>query len=143
MSKKYEEAAQNIQDILTSAALARKNSSATYSRFPVGAALEDTSGRFWTGSNVESSSYGLSMCAERVALFKALSEGERSFKRIAVIAGGNKVATPCGACRQLLNDYCSDIEVILYNPDLDEIETYLLSELIPHPFSEKNFSRGM
>lgn len=119
---------------------ARKRAAADHSHFMVGAALEDSNGRVWTGCNVESSSYGLSICAERVALFKAISEGQRKFRKIAVVAGGKQLASPCGACRQVLSDYAAGITVILHNPDTGEQSTYSLDELIPHAFGPDHLS---
>ena len=117
---------------LTAAALkAMENAHAIYSNFKVGAALLSKSGNVYTGSNVESSSYGLTICAERVALVKALSEGENEFEAIAVVTRSG--ASPCGACRQLLWDYTRDIPV--YVSDLEgNITEYNLAELLIHPF---------
>ena len=86
---------------------------AGFSDFKVGAALETTDGRIITGCNIENSTYGLTMCAERVAIFKAVSEGHRSFGRIAVVADTTQPTTPCGACRQILWEFAGNIEVIL------------------------------
>src|SRR5262252_5589168 len=106
-----------MTDLLLSAALAaREHAHAPFSGFRVGAALEDESGRVHTGCNVENASYGLTLCAERVAIFKAISEGARRFLRIAVAADTDTLTPPCGACRQILWEFCGDIEVILVNP---------------------------
>lgn len=119
-------------DPLVQAALgARERACATYSGFRVGAALEDAQGRIWTGCNIENASYGLTMCAERVALFKALSEGVRQFRRLAVVA--HALAPPCGACRQVLWEFCGDLEVILAD-ERGRQETSRLSVLLPRPF---------
>ncbi|HEB84970.1 MAG TPA: cytidine deaminase [Bacteroidetes bacterium] len=120
--------------LLDAAADARRRAVAPYSRFRVGAALEDAEGNVWTGANVESSSFGLSICAERVALFKALSEGVRSFRRIAIAAHGKGLVPPCGACRQVLQDHAPGIEVILYDPRSGEREVTTLEVLYPSPF---------
>jgi cytidine deaminase len=106
---------------------------ARFSGFAVGAALEAGDGSVHTGCNVENASYGLSMCAERVALFKALSEGAREFRRIAIVSQSETPATPCGACRQLLWEFCGDIEVVLSNLD-GVTETIRLATLVPRPF---------
>lgn len=127
-------------ELVAAAVEARKMAAAEHSGFSVGAALEDSEGNVWTGCNVESSSYGLSICAERVALFKAISEGKRKFNRIAVVAGGHHLATPCGACRQVLSDYASGIEVILYNPETGEEKTRSLDDLIPDAFGPGHLS---
>ena len=89
--------------------------SPTFSHFKVGAALETDTGEIITGCNVENATYGLTICAERVAIFKALSEGKRSFTRIAVVADTAAPTPPCGACRQIIWEFCGDIEVVLAN----------------------------
>src|SRR6202790_4805169 len=105
-----------MNDPLLSAALAvRQNAFAPFSKFKVGAALEDTEGRIHTGCNVENATYGLTMCAERVAVFKAISEGAHKFKRIAVVADTDVLTPPCGACRQILWEFCGDAELTLVN----------------------------
>jgi cytidine deaminase len=102
----------------------------------VGAALETSTGEVVTGCNVENATYGLTMCAERVALYKALSEGRDVFTRIAVVADTDDPTPPCGSCRQLLWEYCGDIEVILAN--LSEVRRRMrLSELLPLPFDAR------
>jgi cytidine deaminase len=107
---------QNHQSHLVQAALtAREHAHAPYSKFLVGAALEDESGRVHTGCNIENSTYGLTICAERVAVFKAMSEGVRKFRRIAIAADTEELTPPCGACRQILWEFCGDIEVLLCN----------------------------
>jgi cytidine deaminase len=117
---------------------ARENASPRYSGFKVGAALEDAAGRIHTGCNVENATYGLTICAERVAVFKALSEGVRLFRRIAVAAGGNRLTPPCGPCRQILWEFCGNIDVILVSPAGDS-RTYRLADLFPEPFDETVF----
>jgi cytidine deaminase len=121
-------------DALIEAALhARENAHAPFSKFKVGAALEDDAGRIHTGCNVENATYGLTLCAERVAVFKAISEGARKFRRIAVAADSDKLTPPCGACRQILWEFCGDIEVILANPR-GKTEMLRLRDLFPRPF---------
>jgi cytidine deaminase len=121
-------------DPLAEAALAaRQNAVAPYSNFKVGAALLTEDGKVYTGCNVENATYGLSVCAERVALWKALSEGKRRFKRIAVSSQSARPAPPCGACRQLLWEFAGDIEVVLVNPQ-GARETYQLQTLFPEAF---------
>src|SRR5215472_9651785 len=103
-------------DRLMEAALAaRRNAHAPFSRFQVGAALEDSEGRIHTGCNVENATYGLTLCAERVAVFKAISEGARRFRRVVVAADTETLTPPCGACRQILWEFCGDIELVLVN----------------------------
>jgi cytidine deaminase len=126
-----------MQDALSDAALhARAHAHAPYSKFQVGAALEDSSGRIHTGCNVENASYGLTNCAERTAVFKAVSEGAREFRRIAVAADTSPLTPPCGACRQVLWEICGDIEVILVNLN-GESESLHLLDLFPRPFHAK------
>jgi len=123
-----------MADSLASAALAaRENAHAPYSHFRVGAALEDTSGRVHTGCNVENATYGLTLCAERIAVFKAISEGARKFRRIAIAADTAALTPPCGACRQILWEFCGDIEMILVNPR-GKSETLQLKDLFPRAF---------
>ena len=119
---------------LTAAALAaRENAHAPFSKFRVGAALEDHAGRIHTGCNVENATYGLTLCAERVAVFKAISEGVRKFQKIAIAADTDTLTPPCGACRQILWEFCGDIEVILVNPR-GASETLQLKNLFPRAF---------
>ena len=121
-------------DALTESALtARRNAHAPFSHFQVGAALEDDSGRIHTGCNVENATYGLTVCAERVAVFKAISEGARKFTRIAVAADTDVLTPPCGACRQILWEFCGDVELILVN-QRGKTETFRLKDLFPKPF---------
>jgi cytidine deaminase len=123
-----------MSDALVSAALdARKNAHAPYSRFQVGAALEDLTGRIHTGCNVENATYGLTICAERVAVFKAISEGARQFRRIVIAADTATLTPPCGACRQILWEFCGDIPVVLVNPG-GQTETLALKDLLPRAF---------
>jgi cytidine deaminase len=121
---------------LPQAALAARNSAhAPYSHFLVGAALEAEDGRVFTGCNVENATYGLSVCAERVAVFKAISEGARKFQRVAVAADTDLLTPPCGACRQILWEFCGDIEVVLVNPR-GKTETFRMKDLFPRPFDD-------
>ena len=121
-------------DPLLAAALAvRENAFAPFSKFKVGAAVEDASGRIHTGCNVENATYGLTVCAERVAIFKAISEGARQFKRVAVATDTDSLTPPCGACRQILWEFCGDVEIALVNPR-GKIESYRLKDLFPKPF---------
>ncbi len=124
----------SILDSLTAAALAaRENAHAPYSHFRVGAALEDSTGRVYTGCNVENATYGLTICAERVAVFKAMSEGARSFRRIAIAADTDALTPPCGACRQILWEFCGDVEILLVNLH-GKTEIIQLKELLPRAF---------
>ena len=122
------------QQIIDAATKARNCALARYSNFCVGVAVEDEEGEVFTGCNIESAAYELTMCAERVAIWKALSEGARRFRRIAVVADTNERLTPpCGACRQLIWEFCGDIPVVLANLRGDT-ETLMMSELLPRPF---------
>ena len=121
-------------DPLAQAALAvRLNAFAPFSKFLVGAAIEDVDGRIHTGCNVENATYGLTLCAERVAVFKAISEGARKFRRVVVAADTETLTPPCGACRQILWEFCGDVELVLVNL-AGKTETYHLKELFPKPF---------
>lgn len=126
-----------LESLVNTARLARENAHAPYSNFRVGAALRTSSGRIFSGCNVENASYGLTMCAERVAIFKALSEGERNFSAIAVVTDAEKLTPPCGACRQLIWEFCGDVPVILANLG-DQRETLQMKELFPKPFDQSN-----
>jgi cytidine deaminase len=122
-----------MMDLLAAALAARQHAHAPYSHFQVGAALEDAEGRIHTGCNIENATYGLTLCAERVAVFKAMSEGAREFRRIAVAADTEILTPPCGACRQILWEFCGDIEVMLVNPR-GKTETLRMKELFPRAF---------
>jgi cytidine deaminase len=122
-----------MDDLLRAALAAREHAHAPFSNFRVGAAIEDSSGRIHTGCNVENATYGLTLCAERVAVFKAISEGAREFKRVAVAADTDVLTPPCGACRQILWEFCGDVELVLVNPR-GVTETLRMKDLFPRPF---------
>ena len=122
--------------LVAAATLARTRAHARYSGFKVGAALETSDGDVVTGCNIENATYGLTLCAERVALVKALSDGHAVFTRIVVVADTENPTPPCGPCRQLLWEYCGDIEVILANLQ-GTTATLRLSELLPMPFDAR------
>ena len=112
---------------------ARERAQAPYSHFKVGAALKTRAGEIVTGCNIENASYGLTMCAERVAVFKAVSEGLNDFDAIAVVADSKRLTPPCGPCRQLLWEYCGDI--VVHMLDLKgRSRTLRLAKLLPMPF---------
>ena len=119
--------------LITAAKQSRENAHAAYSNFRVGAALRAASGRIFGGCNVENATYGLTVCAERVAIFKAISEGERGFDAIAVVADTDSLTAPCGACRQLIWEFCGDVPVILANLK-GKVETIAMRDLFPKPF---------
>jgi len=123
-----------MTDPLIAAALrARENARAPFSEFKVGAAVEDSMGRIHTGCNIENATYGLTICAERVAIFKAISEGAKGFTRVAVAADTDSLTPPCGACRQILWEFCGDVEIVLVNLN-GKSETLRLGTLFPRPF---------
>ena len=119
--------------LLVAATAARNKAFAPYSNFKVGAAVETVDGQVISGCNIEMASYGLTMCAERVALFKAIADGQRKFRRIAVVTDTPQIVTPCGACRQVIWELCGDIEVLLRTLKGDQ---YVISanELLPYAF---------
>lgn len=122
--------------LVAAARAARAHAVADFSGFMVGAALETERGEIITGCNIENATYGLTMCAERVAIFKALSEGRRAFTRIAVVADTASPTPPCGACRQIIWEFCGDVEVIIAN--LTAVSaTLTMKELLPLPFDKR------
>ncbi len=123
----------SIDRLIAAARAARRAAHAPFSGFAVGAALELRDGTIVTGCNVESASYGLTTCAERVAIVKAVSEGRRGFTRLAVVADGIGPVPPCGACRQVLWELAGDLEIILAD-STRETGRHRLRELLPHPF---------
>ena len=130
----------DFDTLVAAARQARQHAVAPYSGFRVGAAIRAADGRIYTGCNVENASYGLTVCAERVALLKALSEGARAFAAVAVVADTAAPTPPCGACRQLLWEYCGDVPVVLAN--LTEIKAeHELAALLPFPFDKKSIGR--
>jgi len=122
--------------LVSAARRAREHARARYSGFKVGAALELPDGTIITGCNIENATYGLTLCAERVALVKALSEGHTSFVRIAVVADTDAPTPPCGPCRQLLWEYCGDLEIVMANLEATTA-SHRLGELLPMPFDDR------
>lgn len=122
-----------MRDLVQAATAARLNAYAPFSHFQVGAALEDNDGRIHTGCNVENATFGLTLCAERVAVFKAVSEGVRHFARIAIVADTDQLTPPCGACRQILWEFAGDIEITLANLT-GKTEILQLAALFPRAF---------
>jgi cytidine deaminase len=119
--------------LIAAAKQARENAHEPISNFRVGAALRAKSGRIFTGCNVENATLGLTCCAERVAIFKAVSEGERGFEAIAVVADTDTLTPPCGPCRQIIWEFCGDVPVILANLK-GKVEQQSAGKLLPHPF---------
>ena len=127
----------NYKSLAEKAVEAKSKALPTYSNFHVGAALITVDDKIYTGCNIESSSYSLTICAERTAIFKAISEGERKFKAIAVAGDTEGFISPCGACRQVISDLCGDIDVVLVNSK-NETKVMKTSELLPFAFSDKD-----
>ena len=128
-----------VQRLVEAARDARTRAIATYSNFLVGAALLTASGKIVTGCNIENATYGLTMCAERVALYKALSDGHREFTAVAIVAATDAPTPPCGSCRQLLWEFCGDISVTLAN--LERVTgQHTLGVLLPLPFDGRLLS---
>jgi cytidine deaminase len=125
-----------LDTLVQAARAARDRAIAPYSRFRVGAALQTTDGLVIVAGNIENASYGLTMCAERVALLKALSDGQAAFSMIAVAADTPTPTPPCGACRQFLWEYCGDIPVVLANLTT-HAPAVQLAELLPRPFDRR------
>ncbi|HHV57284.1 MAG TPA: cytidine deaminase [Firmicutes bacterium] len=119
--------------LVAAARAAKARAYVPYSHYRVGAALLTRSGRVYTGCNIENAAYGCTMCAERVALFKAVSEGEREFLALAVAAEGERTASPCGACRQVLCEFAPELKVYLAGPG-GEVRSLTLTELLPCAF---------
>ena len=124
---------------LRAATEARSYAHVPYSRFKVGAAVQDEFGRVFTGCNIENASFGLTMCAERVAVFKAISEGAGRLKKVAVVTDSESLTPPCGACRQILWEFCGNAELILLNLTGARL-TMPIGELLPRPFDGSSFS---
>ena len=124
---------QQFRKLIAAAKTTQRHAHAPYSKFRVGAALLTKSGKVYTGVNVENASYGLTICAERVAITKAVSEGHRQFKAIAVVAASANLS-PCGACRQVLAEFGEMVVVCADSRNPRKIRLHLLSELLPHAF---------
>ena len=128
----------DFDQLITIAKQSRENAHAPYSNFRVGAALRASSGRIFGGCNVENATYGLTVCAERVAILKAISDGERGFDAISVVTDTEALTPPCGACRQLIWEFCGDIPVVLANLK-GRVEQIQMRDLFPKPFDSSNF----
>jgi cytidine deaminase len=124
------------QKLIDAATTARERAYAPYSSFQVGAAVESENGDIYIGCNVESASYGLTVCAERVAIWKGISCGETRFTQIAVVVDTEDLTPPCGVCRQIIWEFCGDVPVILSNLH-GKTETIQMSELLPRAFDSK------
>ncbi len=131
----------SVSGLISKATEAKEKSEARFSHFRVGAAIETAGGKVYSAFNVESSSYGLSMCAERIALWSAVNAGESKFTRIAIVSDARDFCTPCGACRQVMYELAGDIEVYLTNRKGD-VRNYRLSSLLPEAFTSKTLLDG-
>jgi cytidine deaminase len=126
-----------LHELALLARRARKLAHAPFSKFKVGAALRTATGEIVTGCNIENASYGLTICAERTAVFKAVSEGMRRFEAIAVVADSPRITPPCGPCRQILWEFCGDIWVHMEDLKGRSL-TMRMSEILPYPFDARN-----
>ena len=127
----------DYDSLIAAARQARENAHAKFSNFKVGAALLSSSGKIYGGCNVENATYGLTICAERVAIFKAISEGERRFDAIAVVTDTGSLTPPCGACRQIIWEFCGDVPVVMANLQ-GKTEVVRMSQLFPKPFDSSS-----
>ncbi|MCR4725806.1 MAG: cytidine deaminase [Clostridia bacterium] len=125
---------ETLDSLIDAATEASRNSYSPYSNFPVGAAVLTDSGRIYSGTNIENASYGATVCAERVAIFKAVSDGETKISALAVYTTAANIAFPCGMCLQVMSEFCEDIPVILASDAV--VRVYQLSELMPHRFGD-------
>lgn len=124
------------QSLIEAAAAARLRSVAPFSNFLVGAALQTEAGKVYTGCNIESASYGLTVCAERVAIWKALSEGERDFTDLAIVVDTEHLTPPCGTCRQIIWEYCKHAKIVLANLR-GQCEEVSIKDLLPRAFDAR------
>ena len=133
------------KELVIEAISAMKNSYSPYSDFKVGAALLTANGKVYTGCNIENVAFGPSICAERVAFFKAISEGEKNFSKIAVVGGKNGIISsatpPCGVCRQVMREFCSDDFEILIVRENENYDKVLLKDLLPQSFKPEILSK--
>ncbi len=124
------------ENLIKEAMAVRERAYAPYSHFKVGAALLSSTGKVYTGCNVESASYTPTICAERTAISKAISEGERKFEKIAIV-GSSDYTFPCGVCRQVIREFGKDIKIIVAN-DVDDYKIFTIEELLPHSFGPED-----
>jgi len=128
--------AESFQQLIEAARNARLQSVAPFSNFLVGAAVRTASGKVYTGCNIESASYGLTVCAERVAIWKALSEGERNFTELAVVADTDTLTPPCGTCRQIIWEFARNADIVFANLK-GESEVFHIADLLPRAFDAR------
>jgi len=131
---------EDLQPLIEAAREAREFSVAPFSNFKVGAAVKTESGKVYTGCNVESASYGLTVCAERVAIWKALSEGERNFTELAVVADTETLTPPCGTCRQIIWEFARGATIVFANLH-GQSEVFHIADLLPRAFDAR-FLKG-
>lgn len=133
------------KELVLKAIYSMKNSYSPYSNFKVGAALLTESGKVYTGCNIENVAFGPTVCAERVAFFKAISEGEKNFSKIAVVGGKNGIISsatpPCGVCRQVMREFCNDDFEILIIKENEKYDKISLSDLLPYSFKPEILSK--
>ncbi len=130
----------NVEQLIQEAKVARDRAYVPYSKFPVGAALLTVDGKVYHGCNIENAGYSMTNCAERTALFKAISEGDKQFKMLAVVADTSRPVSPCGACRQVISELCDqDMKVVLTNLNGDTQEL-TVNELLPGAFSPEDLN---
>jgi cytidine deaminase len=132
---------ESLQELLETAKEARLQSIAPFSNFLVGAAVKTEAGKVYTGCNVESASYGLTVCAERVAIWKALSEGERDFSELAIVADTGSLTPPCGTCRQIIWEFAKNATIMLGNLR-GETQIVSIRELLPRAFDARFLKRA-
>ncbi|CCC82524.1 cytidine deaminase [Thermoproteus tenax] len=130
-----------MEDLIAKARDALKNAYAPYSNFRVGAAVLTKSGRIYTGANVENASYGLTMCAERVAVFKAVTEGDRDIEAVAIVSDAGELVPPCGACRQVIAEFNPNALIIMATADGSKRLVVRLRDLLPMSFSRELLKR--
>lgn len=130
----------DYKELIQKASLAKEASVSPYSNFRVGSALLTDDDKIYTGCNVENSTFGLTLCAERTAIFKAISEGKRKFKTIVIVSDSPDYITPCGACRQIIFDHCGEIDIVCTNSK-NEYKIFKTSELLPFAFGDKDLNK--
>ena len=128
---------ENYEKLIKVAEKARKRAYTPYSKFKVGAAILSSDGKIFTGCNIENASFGLTVCAERVAILKAISEGSSKFEAIAIVGDTNRPCSPCGACRQVISEFGKDIKIIMSNLKGD-IKIKKIDELLPEAFNKND-----
>ena len=132
---------EDIESLIETAKRAREQAVAPFSNFQVGAAVKTADGRVYTGCNVESASYGLTVCAERVAIWKALSEGERQFTELAVVADTETLTPPCGTCRQIIWEFARGAKIVFANLE-GKTEEFHIADLLPRAFDARFLTKN-